>query len=61
MVEILIRSGGCISTPKKYLHQKTSKSTLRSAIVEVVEMVEVFSMYLGKHAVEVQGDELGRP
>jgi hypothetical protein len=34
--------------PHKYLHQKTHKFTLKSTKVEVVEMVEILSIYLPK-------------
>jgi hypothetical protein len=38
---------GVISPPtRKYLHQKPRRSTLKFTKVEVVEMVEIFTVYL---------------
>jgi hypothetical protein len=39
--------------PAKYLYQKTFKFTLKPAMVEVVEISEIFSEYLLKDTVEV--------
>jgi hypothetical protein len=50
-----IKSECIISTARHVSPLKDAKSTLKLARVE---MVEIFSMYLVKNAVEVLGDEL---
>jgi hypothetical protein len=48
VVEILSKGGESISTVKHVSLPKNRKSTLKLAKVEVVEMVEIFSVYLVK-------------
>lgn len=43
-----------MSTANPYLYQKTCRSTLKLAKVEIVEMSEVFSAYLPKYATKFQ-------
>jgi hypothetical protein len=50
VVEVPTRSGGIISTARQISPLQDHKSTLKVAMVEVVQMVEIFPVYLVKDA-----------